>query len=123
MQPTEKNFGYTFAGVFLLISGYIFYKTEQINLYTLSLAIIFFIVTIFTPKFLKPLNLIWYQFGLLLSKITTPIILFLIYYLVIVPFGLYFKLFKKDNLGLKFDKSSKSYWVNKQYKSKFENQF
>ena len=55
------------------------------------------------PLSLRPLYRVWMRFGLLLSKITTPIIMGLVFYAVITPFGLIFKIAGKDAMRRKFD--------------------
>ncbi len=55
------------------------------------------------PTSLRPVYRAWMRFGLLLSKITTPIIMGLVFYLVITPFGLVRRLFAKDAMARKFE--------------------
>lgn len=55
------------------------------------------------PLSLRPLYRGWMRFGLLLSKITTPIIMGLVFYVVITPFSLFLKLAGKDAMRRKFD--------------------
>lgn len=54
------------------------------------------------PLSLRPLYRGWMRLGLLLSKITTPIIMGLVFYLVITPFALVLKLAGKDPMRRKF---------------------
>ena len=54
------------------------------------------------PMALQPVYKRWMQFGLILSKITTPIIMGLVFFLVITPFGLIRRLIAKDPLARKF---------------------
>ena len=53
---------------------------------------------IIVPARLGPVYIGWMKFGLLLSKVTTPIILGIVYYLVITPTGLVRRLFVGDTL-------------------------
>jgi hypothetical protein len=66
----------------------------------------------FAPMTLRPLYRVWMEFGLLMSKITTPIIMGIVFYLVITPFALGFKLMGKDAMRRKFD-DCKSYRVTR----------
>jgi hypothetical protein len=50
----------------------------------------------------------------MLSKITTPMILGMLFYFCIVPMGIFLKILKLDILSLKFDKSKASYWIEKE---------
>ena len=62
------------------------------------------------PATLRPVYRGWMRFGLLLSKITTPIILTLVYLITIIPTSIILRLARKDLLRRKFD-SSESYRV------------
>jgi hypothetical protein len=51
------------------------------------------------------------RFGLVMSRITSPIMLGLVFYLVFVPAGLIMRAFGKDGMSRKFDKNAESYRV------------
>ena len=74
-------------------------------------SIVFLAITLIDPVRLKPLNQLWGQFGLLLNKIISPVILGLLFFSAFVPVGLILKLCKKDVLDLKINKQQKSYWI------------
>lgn len=66
---------------------------------------------IIAPMTLRPLYRLWMRFGLVMSRITTPIILGLVFYLVFAPTGFIIRLFGKDAMRRKFDKNAESYRV------------
>ena len=55
------------------------------------------------PLSLRPLYRGWMRLGILLSKITTPIVMGLVFYLVITPYALILKLTGKDAMRREFD--------------------
>ena len=55
------------------------------------------------PTTLKPVYRGWMRLGLLLSKVTTPIIMGVVFYLVITPTGIWRRLAKKDSLARRFE--------------------
>lgn len=55
---------------------------------------------------------LWMGFGFILGKITTPIIAAIIYYLVLMPVGLFFRLTGKDTLKLRKPSDCTSYFTN-----------
>jgi hypothetical protein len=55
------------------------------------------------PMALNPIYKIWMRFGLIMSKIMTPLIMGIIFYIVITPVGLFRKIFAKDSLARNFD--------------------
>lgn len=58
------------------------------------------------PSSLAPVYRGWMRFGILLSKITTPIILTLLFLITILPGALLFRLFGKDPMHRSFDDST-----------------
>ncbi len=66
------------------------------------------------PKTLAPVFRGWMHFGLLMSKIMTPLILSLLYFLLIMPIGFFMKIFIKDPLSRKFEKNTQSYRIDSQ---------
>ena len=120
---SNRSFGIVFFIVFLIISIYPLLNDNSIRLWSLGLSIIFLILGLLNSKILKPLNIIWFKFGLFLGTILSPIIMGIIFFLVVTPTGLIMKFFRKDLLNLKFN-NRKSYWINKSGpKSKMKNQY
>jgi hypothetical protein len=76
---------------------------------------LFFIVLsawgVIAPMSLRPVYTNWMKFGLLLSKFTTPIIMGLVFYIMFAPLGLLMRLFGKDAMARKLDKSAATYRV------------
>ena len=54
------------------------------------------------PMALRPVYRLWMRFGLVLSRITTPIIMGLVFFLMITPIGLIRRLFSSDPMTRKF---------------------
>ena len=120
---SNRGFGIVFFIVFLLIAIYPLLSDESVRLWSLAIAIIFFILGIINSSLLSPLNKIWFKFGLLLGRLISPLVMSLIFFLVVTPIALLMKLLKKDLLNLKFNKD-KTYWIVKSGpKSKMKNQF
>lgn len=123
----ERSFGWVFCGFFLLLTGFVYYKTANINYWTLSAAVIFGLVTLFVPKALKPLNFIWFKFGMLLGHIIAPLVMMIIFFLVVTPIGLIMRVFGKDPLKLKRTPVNNSYWIQRSKEedehSSMKNQF
>ena len=119
----NKSFGIVFFTVFLLIALYPLIKDGNVRLWSLTVSFIILIITLLYPKFLDPLNKLWFKFGIFLGKIISPLVMGIIFFLVVTPIGLIMRLLGKDILNLKYNKS-KSYWIEKSGpKSKMKNQF
>ena len=63
------------------------------------------------PRALGPLHWLWQRLGLLLHKVTNPILLGLIFFGAVVPTGLVMRALGKRPLRLTFDPAAKSYWI------------
>jgi hypothetical protein len=57
---------------------------------------------------------LWTQFGIILGKIISPIVMGLVFFIVVTPIGLLVRIFKKDFMCLK--RGTSSYWINRENK-------
>lgn len=96
--PSEKSFGLTFAVIFLGIVIYLYVTKNLISFALLTIGIGLIFTSFFIPSVLKFPNFLWFHFGKLLSKLATPIILVIIFYLVIAPMGLLFRIFNRKKI-------------------------
>jgi hypothetical protein len=115
---SERGFGIVFAVVFALIGVWPAFSLRRLRFdpgmlrwWSLAIAIAFLAVALVYPAALRPLNKAWFLFGMLLSKVMTPIVMGLLFVLTVVPTGLITRLRKHDLLRLKLDRNAKSYWI------------
>jgi hypothetical protein len=64
------------------------------------------------PAWLKPIYRGWMRFGLLASRVTTPIILGIVFYLVITPISFLLRLGARDPMRRTFESDTSSYRVS-----------
>ena len=88
-------------------------KKGEINLYLISIALIFLILGLLNSKILTPLNRSWIKFGELLGRIIAPIIMGIVYFIILTPVSLLVRLFGKDLIGMKFNNNLKTYWIKR----------
>ena len=120
---SNRSFGIVFSVVFLIISLYPLINGENLRLWSLIISLIFFVLGIINSNLLKPLNKLWFKFGLFLGKIISPFVMGIIFFVVVTPIAILMRLLRKDLLNLKFNKNG-SYWIQKSGpKSKMKNQF
>jgi hypothetical protein len=103
-----------FAVVFSLIGLVPLLDGAPLRFWALGVAAGFALIAFIRPTLMKPLNIIWFKFGLLLHKIVNPLIMGLLFYVTIMPIGLIMQLFGKDILSLRIDKNLPSYWVKRE---------
>lgn len=110
---SERSFGLVFAVFFGLLAGFSFFKGSDGFVYLAGATGIFLVLALAAPKVLKPLNIVWFKFGLLLHKIVSPLIMGLLFYLTVTPIALIVRSTGKDPLRLKLDGAAKSYWIER----------
>ena len=74
-------------------------------------AVIFLGLGLARAAILQPLARGWHRFGLILHRITTPVLLTIIYFVVMVPTGVLRRLIRRDPLALRLDPAAESYWI------------
>ncbi len=107
---TSRSFGLVFFVVFALIGLYPLLFSGGVRVWSLAIAGVFLFFSFFFTSVLQPLNVLWFRFGMLLAKVVNPIVMFVIYLLTIVPFGIGVQVLRKDLLRLRLDPAAKSYW-------------
>ena len=85
----------------------------------LGAAVVLFILSRVAYPIMKPIHIGWMTLAFALGWVNTRILLGVFFYLIITPTGLLMRLFGKDLLDEKIDRSATSYW-KKRYLSKFD---
>ena len=125
--PSNFHFGLFFSILFLVISFILFINQYTILAVIMALLFVIFLsLTLFKSSLLTPLNKGWMLFGLTIGKIINPIILGFIFFVLITPVSLFFKVIGRDELRLK-KINRKSFWVIRSLKKihakSFKDQF
>ena len=115
MKQKNKNrsFGLLFFVVFLALALWLLFKNGEINLYLISIGLIFLVLGLLNSKILTPLNKAWVKLGEILGRIIAPIVMAIVYFLILTPISLLVRLSGKDLIGMKFSNDIKSYWVKR----------
>jgi hypothetical protein len=108
------TFGILFLIFFLIVGIYPLKSGGVIRIWSVVLSLVFLIVTIIRPNLFTFLNKFWIQFGFLLGKIISPLVMGLVFFFVVTPIGILIRILKKDVMGLK--KGAPSYWINREDK-------
>ena len=120
---SNKSFGIIFFIVFLIISIYPIINDQEIRIWSIVVSIIFLIMGLRNSRYLTPLNIIWFKFGILLGNLISPIVMGLIFFTIVTPICLLMRIYSKNFLNLKKNNDN-SYWVKtNNQKSKMKNQF
>jgi len=110
---SDKNFGITFAIIFIIIAFLPILMGKAPVLEALMIAALFMATAFLKPTLLKPLNIVWTKFGLILHKIINPIILGFMFFIILTPIALVMRIFNRDFLKLKFNTEKETYWIKR----------
>ena len=112
-RSSNRSFGVLFFVVFLVIAFWPLTKKSEINLYLISIALIFLVLGLLNSKILSPLNKAWIKLGEILGRIVAPVVMAIVYFIILTPISLLVRLFGKDLIGMKFSNDIKSYWIKR----------
>ena len=112
-SSSDRSFGIVFVVVFTIIALWPLKGGGDIRIWSAAIACAFLVIALARPSMLAPLNRVWSAFGMLLHKITNPLIMGLVFYSAVTPTALIMRLLGKDLLSLRFDRDAKSYWIER----------
>jgi len=110
---SDRGFGFVFAAVFAVISLWPLTGGGGVRIWAIAIAALFVAAALVRPKILRPLNRLWFRFGLLLGHIVSPIVMAVVFFVAVTPTALIMRAFGKDLLRLKFDPDAESYWIRR----------
>jgi len=120
-SPKEvRKFGITFSILSVGLVVFLLYRGNDLWMLFVGSAIFFLLTGLFAYAILKPVYVGWMTFAFALGWVNARIILGVVFYLIFTPIGLILRLFRKDLLNLRFNKSATTYWT-KRHPEKFSN--
>ena len=108
-----RDFGLVTGGIIAVLFGLFFpWLIERpIPRWPFVILLVLGGLALATPLALKPVYHWWMRFGLLMSRITTPLIMGIVFYLVITPMGLVMRLAGKDSMARRLRQQVDSYRI------------
>jgi hypothetical protein len=85
--PSDRSFGVVFTVVFSLIGLLPLWRGAAPRWWALTAAVVTAALALLWPRALAPANRVWLRIGLLLHRIVNPVVMGVIFYLVVTPFG------------------------------------
>jgi Saxitoxin biosynthesis operon protein SxtJ len=115
------------AGVLLLLAGWNVYRHRLTVVAILAgIAVALIIIGLLIPPAARAFHVAWMKFAGVLGYINSRVLLFLLFYFVITPYGLIARVFGRDVLNRRA-KARESYWFpresSRQTKEQFERSF
>ena len=110
---SNRSFGLIVGGILAAIGLYQYFAGNALYPWFGSIGGALVVLGLAVPRVLYPLNLAWTHLGILLGRIVTPIVMFLVYLVSIVPVGLLLRVSGKDLLRLEKKAPGESYWIER----------
>jgi hypothetical protein len=98
LTPEEgRKFGLTVGGAFLALSGLLWWRGRVLAaLVCAGLGGALVLAGLVVPARLTTVHRAWMAFGQLLSRVTTPVFMGIVYFLILTPIGGIMRLFGKN---------------------------
>lgn len=108
-----RNFGLTTGGIVAVLFGLCFpwLLDRPIPRWPFVILVALGGVGLVAPMALRPVYHGWMRFGLLMSKITTPLIMGLVFFVVVTPMSLLMRLMGKDYMARRLRDGAPSYRI------------
>lgn len=112
--PSNRSFGFLFTVVFALWGAWWWWRARPSAPYLLAIAVVFALVTLLRADWLAPLNRAWMRLAELLNRIVSPVVLGVLYYGLVTPYGTIMRLLGRDPMHRRFEAQARSYWIPRQ---------
>ena len=106
-----RRFGLVMTIPLALLGALFLWKGKPAAPWLFGAAGFFLLTGLIAPRILAPIEIVWMAFARVLNVVVTFIILTILFYLVITPFGLIMRLFGKELIPKRFDTTQSSYWI------------
>lgn len=114
-----RKFAFTVGAAFLVLAGLTWWRGKHTTSTVFQiLGILLILAGLVLPTYLEPVQRAWMGGAHAISKVTTPIFLSVIYFVVITPAGFVMRLLGRKPLEPKHDATT--YWVARDRKPKTE---
>jgi len=111
IEASPRSFGLVFSGVFLVVALLPVWRGQPLRVWSLVVAVTFLVLAVARPRVLAPLSGIWQRVGMVLHHIVNPIVMAMLFYVVVTPFGVVVRQFGKGlHTDLRPDPGASSYW-------------
>jgi hypothetical protein len=110
--PSERSMGLVFAAV-AVIFAVLWRNSSTLPWVALGMAAILAAVSLIAPVLLKPINILWFQFGLRLHQVVNPILMFAVFAAAFVPAGAIMRLWRDPLRLRRRTMGASTYWIER----------
>lgn len=113
LTPAEgRRFAFTLTAAFLVLAAILWWREHEIAMWVCAgVGGILFFLGVVVPGRLDPIERAWMGLALLISRVTTPIFMGIVYYLLLTPVGLVRRMLGRGSLRI--DRDAETYWVRR----------
>ena len=116
-----RKFGLTTGAIIVVLFAFLFpwiFDMAAIPIWPWIVAGLLWVPALLIPRVLRPVYTTWMKIGHAIGWVNTRIILGVLFYVLVLPMGLTMRLFGKDPMARKVDKSAISYRIESVSESK-----
>lgn len=110
---SNRSFGLVFSAFFAIVAGFLYWRQNPWAVALLAAAIATCATALIRPVLLALPSRLWLKFGLLLHRVISPVILFVLFAAVFVPVATVRRWLGSDPLRLARDPQADSYWIRR----------
>ncbi len=108
-----KTFALIWSFIFLIVGLWPLIAGNTVRLWAIVVMLIFGIIAFLKPSLLSSFYKIWVKVGEFIGGIISKVIMIVLFYGMFTPIAFMLRLLGKDLLRKKLDKSSSSYWIER----------
>jgi len=109
-----RKFGFTTGAIIVVLFALIFpwvFDVATMPIWPWIIAGLLWVPALLIPSVLRPVYTTWMKIGHAIGWVNTRIILGVLFYILVLPMGIIMRLFGKDPMVRKMDKSASSYRI------------
>jgi hypothetical protein len=106
-----RRFALTVGGAFALLGALLLLRTRAVGWAALAIGTVLAAAGVVAPRRLGPVQRGWMRVALAISRVTTPIFMGIVYFLVLTPTGLVMRLVGRRPLARPRDATT--FWVDR----------
>jgi hypothetical protein len=105
-----RKFAFTVGAAFLVLAAVMVWRHHPVLMYVFgALGVGLFLAGLLVPQHLGPVNRAWMGLAHAISKVTTPVFMGVVYFVVLTPIGILMRLFGRNPIRHQLVKQS--YWA------------
>lgn len=113
IPSSDRQFALVFTAGWTLVGLAPLLRARPVRWWALVPAGVVLLLWLVRPRWLTPLNRIWVGLGAFMGRVTTPLMMGLLFLLGVTPLAWLYRLLGKDPLARRFDRSAPSYWIER----------